>query len=152
MRRSNGSGSDVRAVDPEGREWDVSRQWLHVPRWRVGRPRVEDVLSTPMDSGDDFLAGIAFLVAVVVVTFLFFLVGLPLLLLAAGLLFAVGGLAFRILFRRPWLVEARSGPRELRWRVRGTLGSRRAIHDLAVAIERGEYEFEPRGAVREAPR
>jgi hypothetical protein len=141
----------VRVTDQDGLEWEVWRQWLHVPRWRLGRPRLEDVLSTPMDDGDDWLAGIAIVVVVVVIVFLFFLVGLPLLLLVAGFLFAVGGLVLRIVFRRPWIVRARSEHGELEWRVRGALGSRRAIHEVALALERGDRRVVPRGGERVLP-
>ena len=140
----------MRITDPDGVEWDVSRQWLHVPRWRVGRPSVGDALNVPVD-GDGGLAGLAVLLLVIVALFLFLLVGLPLLVLLAGVVFAIGGLVIRILFGRPWLVRARSERGELEWRVRGALGSRRAIHEAAAALERGDRSVVPKRAERVLP-
>ena len=151
MRRSNVSVSEVRAVDPEGVEWEVTRRWLEVPRWRVDGPDLGEVANA--DWGTDFdLPGIALWIVLSLLLFVLLLFGLPVLVFIAAVLVAVGGLAFRIAFRRPWLVQAKSGSRELRWRVGGTLGSRRAIHEVAAAIERGDYAFDPRGAIRTMPR
>jgi hypothetical protein len=140
----------VRAVDQEGVQWEVTRQWLEVPRWRVGRPPLEEAAWFPWD-GDLDLAGVVISVALIVIVFVLFLVGLPLLVLLAAVLVAIGGLVVRVVFRRPWLVEAKSEAGERRWRVRGTLGSRRAMHEIATAIERGEHGFSPRGAIPIAP-
>jgi hypothetical protein len=140
----------VRAVDPEGLEWDVSRDWFQVPGWRKrGRLEWDPGVGTAPDFGADDL-GIAGAIIVVLLIFFLFLNGFALLVGLAALLAAFGGLVFRIVLGRPWVVQAKSGTRELQWRVRGTLGSRRAIHEVAAAIERGDYEFEPRGAVRSA--
>jgi hypothetical protein len=139
----------VRVTDPGGVEWDVSRQWLHVPRWR--RPRVRLGSDFPSLEGEDFLVGLALAVLAVVIVFVLLVVGLPLLLLLAGFLFAVGGLVVRILFGRPWLVRATSARGELEWRVRGALGSRRAIHEVAQALERGDRAVVPKGGERVLP-
>jgi len=136
----------VRAVDQEGVQWEVTRQWLEVPRWRVGRPRLEDAVEFSWYADLD-LAGVVIWLALVVIVFVLFLVGLPLLVLLAAVLVAIGGLVVRVVFRRPWLVEAKSEVGERRWRVRGTLGSRRAMHEIATAIERGDQGFSPRGAI-----
>ncbi len=137
----------MRAVDPEGVEWEVTRSWLEVPRWRVGRPELTDMAGA--DWGTDFdLAGVVLWIVISLAVFALLLVGLPVLIFLAAVLVAIGGLVFRIVFRRPWLVKAKSGTRELRWRVRGTLGSRRAIHEVAAAIARGDGGFTPRGAIR----
>lgn len=139
----------MRVTDPSGVEWEVSRQWLHVPRWRA--PRWGWGTDFPSLEGDDVLAGLVLAALAVVVVFLLFVVGLPLLLLVAGFVFAVGGLVIRVVFRRPWLVRARSERGELEWRVRGALGSRRAIHEVARALELGDRSVVPRGAVRVLP-
>jgi hypothetical protein len=140
----------VRVTAPDGVEWDVSRQWLNVPRWRVGRPDVGDAFDVALVSGDD-LAAIGLSVALVVVLVFLFVLGLPLLVFLAAVLFAAGGLMLRILFRRPWRVRARSQIGELEWRVRGALGSRRAIHEVARALERGDRSVLPTGAERVLP-
>jgi hypothetical protein len=64
---------------------------------------------------------------------------------------ALVGLAGRILLGRPWLVEARSERGELAWRVRGALGSRRAMLEIANAFARGDRDYSPRGATRILP-
>lgn len=140
----------MRVVDPDGLEWEVSRQWLHVPRWRIGTPHLEDVVRAPIDSDLD-LAGIAAWIVLTLVLFVLLLVGLPLLVFLLALLVAIAGLVFRVVFRRPWLVRARSSRGELEWRVRGALGSRRAIHEVARALERGDRSVIPKGAERVLP-
>jgi hypothetical protein len=141
----------VRVADPDGVEWEVSRQWLHVPRW--GRARDWDTAEgahfLPDLGGDDL--GIAGVLVVLAVVVLLVLGGWVLLVMLAALLVAIAGLAVRIVFRRPWLVRARSERGELEWRVRGALGSRRAIHEVARALERGERSVMPTGAARVVP-
>jgi hypothetical protein len=139
----------VRVRDPDGVEWDVSRRWLHVPRWRA--PGWGWGNDFPSLEGDDVLVSLAVAALAVVVLLLLFAVGLPLLLLLAAFAFAVGGLVLRIVFRRPWLVRARSERGELEWRVRGALRSRKAIHEVARALERGERTVVPRGGERVLP-
>jgi hypothetical protein len=139
----------MRVTDPDGVEWEVSRQWLHVPRWRA--PRVQLGSDFPSLEGEDFLVGLALAVLAVVIVFVLLVVGLPLLPLLAGFVFAVGGLVIRVVFRRPWLVRARSDGGELEWRVRGGLGSRRAMHEVAHAIERGDRTVVPKGGERVLP-
>lgn len=140
----------MQVTDPDGVEWEVSRQWLRVPRWRVGRPHLEDVVGAPIDSDFD-LAGIAAWIALTLVLFVLLLVGLPLLVFLLAVLVAIVGLVSRVVFRRPWLVRARSDRGELEWRVRGALGSRRAIHEVARALERGDRSVLPKGAERVLP-
>lgn len=137
----------MRVRDLDGVEWEVSRRWLELPRWRVGRPRLEDMFGGSWD-GELDLASIALYLVLVLGLVVLFLVGLPLLVLLAAFLVALGGLVVRIVFRRPWVVEARSEVGELRWRVRGTVGSRRAMHEIARALARGERSFSPAGAER----
>jgi hypothetical protein len=136
----------MRVRDPDGVEWNVTRRWLEVPAWRRARPRVEDLLGGDI-GGDDLLAAIAVLILVAVLYWF----GIAFLLLLAALVVALVGLAGRILLRRPWLVETRSERGELAWRVRGALGSRRAVHEIAKAFVRGDREYMPRGAIRVLP-
>jgi hypothetical protein len=139
----------VRARDPEGVEWEVSRQWLHVPRWGRNRDWEPGDVGFLPDFDDELgIVGVLIVLAVVV---LLLLGGWVLLLLLAALLVAIAGLVLRIVFRRAWLVRARSERGELEWRVRGALGSRRAIHEVAQALERGERTVMPAGAERVLP-
>jgi hypothetical protein len=58
--------------------------------------------------------------------------------------------AARTRLRRPWLVEASAdGPQHERaWRVAGPLRARRAAGEVARALERGDADRDPAGAVR----
>ena len=76
MRRSSASASEVRAVDPEGSEWEVSRRWLEVPRWRIGQPDIGRMADA--DWGTDLdLPGIALWIIFTLALFVLLLVGLP---------------------------------------------------------------------------
>jgi hypothetical protein len=141
----------VRAVDPEGVTWEVTRRWLEVPRWRIDGPNIGDMGGADL-GGDLDLPGIVVWIVLTLALFVLLLVGLPVLVFLVAVLVAIGGLVFRIVLRRPWLVQATSGIDERAWRVRGTLGSRRAIHEIAAAIERGDHDFAPSGAVGITPR
>ena len=114
----------VRVVDPEGRAWVVRRQWAPRMHGRGLRARFRrgkegnglawiDVPFLP-----DGLTVLLVVVALLAVVLLFVLVGLPLLLALMDLIvvvaLAVGGVVGRIVFRRPWTVEAVSGDGD-RW-------------------------------------
>jgi hypothetical protein len=135
-------------VDPDGTRWVVRRRW--VPRlgqetvwgrfhrrFRQARERTADVADADPGCFEAFAEGIvAVLVVIAVVVFLVF-VGLPalfaLLDLVVVLLLAVVGVVARVLFRRPWTIEATpSAGRPLQWRVTGW----RASEAHRVQIER----------------
>jgi len=69
--------------------------------------------------------------------------GIPLFVGVAAVLVALVGLVTRVVFGRPWLVEARSTRGELAWRVRGTRDSKRAVRLIARAIEVGDRDYSP---------
>ena len=70
---------------------------------------------------------------------LLFFVFLPLVFAIVGLLVALVVVAARLLSISPWAVAARSSSgARLEWRVRGTLRSRRAVREVAAALERGD--------------
>ena len=137
----------MRVTDPDGVEWEVRREWLELPRWNRFAGR--DVLDGGVWGLDDSDLGAVVVLLVLVLLFVF--VGIPLLVFLAGVLVAVGGLVLRILFGRPWRVEASSERGELAWRVRGTRGSRRALHEIAAVLRRGERDVMPAGAERLLP-
>ena len=115
----------------------------------VVRLRGDDL---PLDVGDADL-GVALAILALVLVFVLF--GIPVLLFLVAVAVAVLSLVLRIVFGRPWLVEAKSARGELQWRVRGTRGSRRAMHEIAAAVRRGDRSFSPPYAERlllEAPR
>jgi hypothetical protein len=136
----------MQVTDPDGVRWDVSRRWLQLPRWRLWRPWDYDPGGWTF--GDADLGTVLF---IVVLLLLLILVGIPLLVFLVGALLAVASLAARILFGRPWVVEAKSERGQLEWRVRGTRGSRRAMQEIAAALRRGDRTFSPPHAERLLP-
>ncbi len=135
----------MHVTDPDGVEWEVCRDWLEVPRWwKQGEVEGGGVFDAACFPDFDADLGIVGFLVVVAILVLLLLGGWVLLVMLAAVLVAIGGLLVRILFRRPWLVTARSAQAERRWRVRGTLGSRRAMHDIASALRRGDHDFAPR--------
>jgi hypothetical protein len=136
----------VQVTDPDGVKWGVSRQWLKLPRWRVWRPPWDSL--TGVDFGGAELS-IVFVIIALLVLLVFF--GIPLLVFLLALLVAVLSLVIRIVFGRPWVVEAKSERGELQWRVRGTRRSRRAMQEVAAALRRGERTFLPPYAERLLP-
>lgn len=135
----------IRVRDPSGVEWTVYREWFGMPTW-ARRKRPDDVL-TGTDlagvgvDGDDLAglfvaiaaAAVAVVVLVVLVAFL-----LPLVFLVVGLVVAALALAARLLSLTAWTIRARGGDRTLSWRVTGVRRSRRALHEVATTLERGE--------------
>ena len=103
--------------------WHVRRRWA--PRrlgadtlWRRFRTRTRKVGRRTRDLGDlpdpgcagDALEGLVLVVVVVVVVVFLLLVGIPFLIALGELLIlvllALGGVVGRVLFRRPWTVDA----------------------------------------------
>jgi hypothetical protein len=148
-------------VAPDHRTWTVRIRWLSwrprtEPRWwwksRAVRRRVDrrsgwwDVLTAPFDLVDSFWL----FVALIVLAFLIFFV-LPVLvflveLLLFGLAVAVVIVA-RVLLRRPWTVEAfaiEGGPVR-RWLAADLGTARRAVRQIAGALERGQRHVQPEG-------
>ncbi len=119
----------------------MGRRWFELPRWRRRgwRPTTEG-LDFPV-LADDFGVGL-FLILLGVLLFLL-LGGIPLFVGVAAVLVALVGLVTRVVFGRPWLVEARSTRGQLAWRVRGTRDSKRAVRLIACAIEVGDRDYSP---------
>ena len=88
--------------------------------------------------GDDLGTVVLVIVALVVIVF----VVIPLLLfgielIIAGLVLAIGTIG-RLLFGRPWTIEATSSSGQvLRWEVTGRRRSRKAVDDAIHALESG---------------
>ena len=88
-------------------------------------------------------AGIAIvLVSILVLIFLPY-VFLLLELLVLPLLFG-----YRILFGKPWTVEARSGSERLRWQVEGWRRAGEVGAEVVRALERGQLDVDPAGTTR----
>lgn len=144
---------------PDGTVWTIRRRWIRRPGWRGrswpwrrkresdpdrgGRWDLLDLFNFNFDFGDDIAAGIliVLLVAAFVVFMIFF--GWPLLLfLFESLLIIpitfVAGIVGRVLFRRPWAIEATAvqatEETEVAWSVAGWRASSRAADQMAAAI------------------
>jgi hypothetical protein len=112
-------------------------------RTRVGRSLMRGVgdASNPgclVDALSDLLV----LLALVIVLAILVLVGIPLVLAILDLLFlavlTLLGVTARVVFRRPWLVEARGPARHrVRWRVVGWRASGETVGAAADALAAG---------------
>jgi hypothetical protein len=157
VQRGDGYRGSVMArkvVSADGTHWSVGRRWLRRrPRWR-GKKRkkekesgggfddlfVSDLLDLDVPVISGVLTAVAIVALVVLaVTFVFpaviLLIEVVLLALIAGV-----GLAARILFRRPWTVEAmNTGTGELHvWNVVGWRSSSGLVDRVADALTRGD--------------
>jgi hypothetical protein len=132
-------------VGPDGRTWKVRRRWVHRSvSWRGRKGNPVDLLDGADLAGEAadlpvvgviFFAIAALLLAVAAVVFV---VPAVIFLLEALFVLAVValGAATRILFRRPWTVEARvAGTNEGReWKVVGWRASGELVETLADRI------------------
>ena len=137
---------------PAGETWRVRRLW--VPRmrgetlwsraWRRIRPTGRR-LGEVADAGDGCFLDIeevVIVVAIVIAVLLLAFVVVPLLLVLldvmALLLLLVLGVAARIAFRRPWVIEATdAGPYRHTWRVVGWRASGEKVDEIADLLAHG---------------
>jgi hypothetical protein len=143
-----------RVTAPDGTTWRVGRRWL--PKkpvlWR-SKPK-PDWFFPDIGLGD--ADGVLAVIAVIAVLILLFTVVFPVIVLGIELLLVVvllvGGIAARLLFRRPWTIRARAGDgRELAWRAVGFRRSGRVRDDVAAALALGHRQIEPSEALRATP-
>jgi hypothetical protein len=125
---------------PDGRVWRV-RRTIRWPRWRdFGDPTgwMDGANALDFVSGPgDLIASLAIAVFLAVVVAALIVLFLPLIVFVFEALAVV---AAAIAFRRPWLVVAStsdSPSEERRWLVRGFLGSRGAVREVADELRRG---------------
>jgi hypothetical protein len=157
-------------VAPDSHVWTVRRVLLpRPPRWWGKKKEQSDTAPPPPgrdaddnawvgeaafevvgsvgDLGDALpavaAAALAIALVIAVLTFAWFVV-FPVLLLLGDLLLilliAAGGVAVRVLFRRPWKIEARrvEPPQETHtWGVVGVRASSEAVKTVAYALSRG---------------
>lgn len=144
---------------PDGRTWTVRRGLLpRPPRWmgwgfrnrrRTGPVADDDpsewwhALDLVPDGGDS-VSAVVVLIAIVAALVLAWFVVFPLLFFLADLLIvlllAAGGVAFRVLFRRPWRVEASTDgppPAQAAWAVVGVRDSAEAVRAVAEQLAAG---------------
>ena len=143
----------TRIVAPDGVEWRVGRRWLtrRLGRtWRRPRDLASESLSSvglpdfpSVDSAEGLLLiTLAAILVLLLVPILFF--GVELLILGSLL---AGGLLGRLVFRQPWVIEARASgvlgaERRLEWHVRGWRNSHRLINGVVADLTAGR-EPEP---------
>ncbi len=138
--------ASTRVVDPKGNEWRVRRKWVHRRlRWRGRGRRSIDLLDgaeLASVAGELPVIGVILtavallLVAIAAVVFI-----LPALIFVAELVVILGfvglGLVGRVLFGRPWTVEARvpgaGGAYE--WKTSGRRASRELVRSVADQLQ-----------------
>lgn len=148
--------NSVSVGDPRARQWRVAVRMLPwKPRWRgLGRrdypqPSSADAPDEPRAprhwySAFDFLDIFEGWVLVVAAVVLILLV-LPLFIfivevLIVAVLLTIGVL-IRVLFRQPWLVDARANDgTSLSWKVVGYARSRRVVQEVASLLSKGVAE------------
>jgi hypothetical protein len=134
---------------PDGREWKVRRLWL--PRLRrrpqLGLGQADGAYLG--SSGDDLLGVVLGAVAVVVILILGVLF-LPYVVLVLELVVLPLVILFRIVFKRPFTVEAATQGKRRSEQVRGWRESGRAVERMAREIEQGAYTAAKRRDVRRA--
>jgi hypothetical protein len=159
----------VRVTDPSGREWVVRRRWLPWSvRWRGPvRPRTAQRkesqdrgwlefldFADPLLAFDEGFGGFVAVVAVVLLIVLAVLFVLPLFIFLVELvlvaLIVAGAVLTRVLFRRPWLVDAlvvEGVPAQhLIWKAVGWGDSGVAVDQIAEQIRAGSPTPNARGA------
>jgi hypothetical protein len=121
---------------PDGRTWTVRRRWVprlgsetlwgrFTRRFRRSSSSGNDAIDATADTGmldlfdDNVLLGVALLIGAVLFVFL----GWPLLVALLDVVFivllALLGVIARVVFRRPWTIEARAGDDVRHWRIVG---------------------------------
>lgn len=137
-------------TDPGGREWTVGVRWLpRPPRWAgwgPGRNREREQHDLSWLDGaeilipDEFpvLAAIGTVVVGLILAWFFVL---PIAIFALDLLFLLlvttGTIAARVLFRRPWIVEATTENEERHWPVVGFRSSRKMVGEVVWSLQQG---------------
>lgn len=143
-----------RVTAPDGTVWRVGRRWLpdKPVLWRRKRrdgDRGGDWLTNLGAEGAADAVGIALLVVAIVLVFILLTtVVFPIIVLTVELLLVavllVGGIAARLVFRRPWTIRARAADgRELTWRATGFRRSGRVRDDAAAALALGHTDVQP---------
>jgi len=141
----------MRRVDaPDGRSWTVRRRW--VPRlgdeslWNRFRRRTRQAVRWTRELAPDGLEllgeSVAIGIAVFVISLLVIFVGLPVLFalldLAVVLLLTLLGILARVVFRRPWVIEASDDDGQRRtWRVVGWRASGRKLLEIEQLLRIG---------------
>jgi hypothetical protein len=138
---------------PSGETWRVRRLWAPRLRgesllgraWRRARGAVRrgDLSDVPdagcaVDLADELAIVVVAVVAVLVLVFFVVPLLVALIDLVILVVLTLLGIVARVLFRRPWVVEATAPDRSrLRWRIVGWRASREAVDEIADALAHG---------------
>lgn len=145
----------IEVKSPDGRRWKIRRRW--VPRLGTERVLSKVRHQVPAKGADRKQGGgvdargwmpfaqidvVAIALLVVVLVFVALVVVLPLLFVLVDLailaVLALAGIVGKVVFRRPWVVEAVTdrGKRH-EWRVAGWRRSGERCHEIARSLEAG---------------
>jgi hypothetical protein len=134
-------------VAPDGKEWKVGIRWLpRKPRWKGwGFKRSKRRASEWLEITDlpipDSLSALLIVIGIVIVLVLAWFFVFPVLFLLLDVLIVLvlagAAVATRVLFRRPWIVQAVSDDETKEWPVVGWRASRDFAAAVAVRLERG---------------
>jgi hypothetical protein len=142
----------VKVHSPDGRTWKIGRRWMPRRR-RLGRADVSDAMPdfVGFDGGLDDLGIVGTIIAAILLVILAVFLALVLFNVIAiaielllVILLLVAGVFSRVVLRRPWIVQARSGEVVLEWPVVGWLPSRRKIAGVAAQLRSGGQLDAPR--------
>ena len=105
---------------------------------------------------DDALVVISVVIGVIALSLLLITVVFPIIVLGIEVLLVAvlltGGIAARLLFRRPWTIRARAdNGRELAWRAVGFRRSGRVRDDAAAALTLGHTQIRPSESLPATP-
>jgi hypothetical protein len=155
----------TRVVTPDGVEWTVGRRWMTRPvrrTWASRREAGGELLTgAPIPGGDWAAGGLEGAVLIIAGVLVVALVLVPVLLFGIELIIVgcvlAPSLAGRILFGRPWTIEARivrpaGSERQLEWSVPGWRRSGKIIGGIAQELAAGESRHHQRGSCSDRPR
>lgn len=149
----------TRVTGPDGSEWTVKRTWVHRRlRWRGGpRDSVNFFDGADIALSADDLSGIGVvgaILAAILIGALFFAFVVPALVFLVDLLLILVlvalGLAAKVLFRRPWTIEARQpgADHAYEWKVVGWQAGNEMIDQVATQLR---ATGQPSGGHRHPP-
>lgn len=162
----------VTVSDPAGRNWRVEVRWLPwAPRWRGPRRRRKEKdpgdsrwydwldIGEPFAWFDEGLGGFVTAIVLMVLLVIAILFVLPAFIFLVELLIIVlvvlGAVVIRILFRRPWIVDAFPADDKrahLVWKVVGTSRAKEAVDLVAQQLAAGiEVPQVPEGELVKQP-
>jgi hypothetical protein len=149
-----------RVTAPDGTTWRVGRRWLPKKPVLLRKQWFGEGAGGLPDIGlgdvDDAFAIVLAVIAVILLFIALATVVFPIIVFGIELLLVVfllvGGLAARLVFRRPWTIRARaSDGRELAWRAAGFRRSGRVRDDAAAALALGQTQIQPNEAIPVTP-